>query len=118
MHCPQHLDDELVEKISAVSGIVRAPQPGQTPPPSNGTLRPASSNHKGIFPVAVYSAASPRELSCINEQQGLAIGRIDLFYFCFNKDPERRRHVVHPIRMVLLDQDLISVLDVVDCRLC
>ena len=51
-------------------------------------------------------------------QQGLAIGRIDLFCFGFGKRPEGERHVLHPVRMILPDQNLISVLDLTDCCLC
>ena len=51
-------------------------------------------------------------------EEGLAIGRIDLFCFGFGKRPEGERHVLHPVRMILPDQNLISVLDLTDCCLC
>jgi hypothetical protein len=51
-------------------------------------------------------------------QQSSAIGRIDLLSLSFGEHSEGGRHVLHPIRMTLPDQDLISGLDLADCWKC
>jgi hypothetical protein len=46
----------------------------------------------------------------------MLIGGIDFFGFGLSKLPERRGHSIHHVRMVLLDQHFVGLLDLLNRR--